>query len=67
MLLTPFSFLLGISNFNWIFKISKKCLFGYFAFFNWIFSSMLKLSKLLQFVLDTFTPKWKLLSVSISG
>ena len=27
---------------------------------------MLKLSMILQFVLDTFTPEWKLLSVSIS-
>ena len=28
---------------------------------------MLKFSMILQFVLDTFTPQWKLLSVSISG
>ena len=27
---------------------------------------MLKLSMILQFVLDTFTPEWKLLSISIS-
>ena len=32
-----FFFYLGISNFNWVFKISKKCLFAYFAFFNWVF------------------------------
>ena len=38
----------GISNFIWVFKISQKCLFVYFAFFNWYFCS----------------PQWKLLSVS---
>ena len=42
---------LGISNFNWVFKISKTGLFAYFAFFNWVFLYMLKLSMILQFVL----------------
>ena len=37
MLLIPFSFI-------WVFKISKKCLFAYFAFFNWVFLKMLNLS-----------------------
>ena len=56
----------GISNFNWVLKISKKCLFAYFAFFNGAFLEMFKLSMILLFVLDTFTPEQKLLSVSIS-
>ena len=38
MLLTPFFIHLGISNFKCVFKISKKCFFAYFAFFNWVFS-----------------------------
>ena len=59
-ILTPFSF---ISSFNWVFKIYKKCLFAYFAFFDWgIFVDVKTFHDF-----DTFTPKWKLLSVSISG
>ena len=59
MLLTPFSFI-------WVFQI----LIGYSKLLRnaylHIFTFFLKLSMILQFVLDTFTPKWKLLSVSIS-
>ena len=67
MLLTPFSFI-------WVFQIligySKFLRNAYlriFFFFLIGIFVMLKLSMILQFVLDTFTPKWKLLSVSISG
>ena len=66
MLPTPFLVHLHISNFNWVFKISKKCLFAYFVIFNWVFWLMLKLYMILKFVQNTFTPEWKLLSVSIS-
>ena len=64
MLLTPFFIHLGISNFNCVFKFLRN---AYLLFFNLVFSYMLKLSMILQFVLDTFTPEWKLLSVSFQG
>ena len=54
---------LSISNFNWV---SKKCLFVYFAFFNWVFSKVLKLSMILQFCFRQIHSRRKLLSVWIS-
>ena len=42
MLLIPFFIHLAKSNFNWVFKISKKCLFVCFASFNWVFRRCFK-------------------------
>ena len=54
---------LGISSYNWVFKISKKCLFAFFAFFQLgIFVDV----KTCHDFTVCFT-EWKLLSVSISG
>ena len=61
MLITPFSFIWVFQILIWYSKFLRNASVRILLF------SIIKLSMILQFVLDTFTSGWKLLSVLISG